>query len=95
MDSVASSVVDETAPRTAIRISDVVEVKDVGFVDEFHEPGLPNCSRTLSCPGKVKNRRISDGSFVPKRKSTYASPSGARSGSQKDPSFGAALEKKT
>ena len=35
-NSVASSVVDEAAPRTILRISDMLEVRDVQCVREYH-----------------------------------------------------------
>ena len=43
--TVASSAVGETAPRTTVRISDVVEVRDVQHVQEKEKLGLPCCSR--------------------------------------------------
>ena len=54
-ETVASSAVGETAPRTTVRISDVVEVGDVQYVEEHEKLGLPCCSR--SSPGKSKKRR--------------------------------------
>ena len=53
-DTVASSAVGETAPRAAVRISDVVEVGDMHYVEEHEKLGLPCCSR-LS-PGESKKR---------------------------------------
>ena len=50
--TVASSAVDETAPRATVRISDVVEVGDVQYVEEHEKLGLPCCSR--SSPEKRK-----------------------------------------
>ena len=41
VETVASSAVDESAPRTTVRISDVVEVGDVQYVAEHEELGLP------------------------------------------------------
>ena len=55
--TVASSAVGETAPRTTVRISDVVEVEDVQYVAEHEKLGLPCCSRSASSPGKSKKRR--------------------------------------
>ena len=43
-ETVASSAVGETAPRTTVRISDVVEVGDVQYVAEHEELGLRCCS---------------------------------------------------
>ena len=40
-ETVASSAVVETAPRTTVRISDVVEVGDVQHVAEHEKLGLP------------------------------------------------------
>ena len=56
-ETVASSAVGETAPRTSVRISDVVEVGDVQYVAEHEELGLACCSRSVSNPGKIKKRR--------------------------------------
>ena len=54
-ETVASSAVDETVPRTTVRISDVVEVGDMQYVEEHEKLGLPCCSR--SSRGKSKKRR--------------------------------------
>ena len=43
-ETVASSAVCETAPRTTVRISDVVEVGEAQFVEEHEKLGLPCCS---------------------------------------------------
>ena len=56
-ETVASSAVGETAPRTTIRISDIVEVGDVQYVAEHEKLSLPCCSRSASRPGKSKTRR--------------------------------------
>ena len=56
-ETVASSAVGESAPRTTVRISDVVEVGDVQYVAEHEKLGLPCCSR--SSPGKGKKRQSS------------------------------------
>ena len=53
-DSVASSVVSEAAPRTTVRISDVVEAEDVQFVEEHHRFRLPCCSWSMLSPRKGK-----------------------------------------
>ena len=51
-ETVASSAVGESAPKTTVRISDVVEVGDVQYVAEYEMLGLP-CFR-LSGPGKAR-----------------------------------------
>ena len=56
-ETVASSAVGERAPRTTVRISDVVEVGDVQFVAEHEKLGLPCSSR--SSPGKGKKKQSS------------------------------------
>ena len=56
-ETVDSSAVGETAPRTTVRISDVVEVGDVQYLEEHEKLGLPCCSRSASSPGKSKKRR--------------------------------------
>ena len=53
-ETVASSAVGESALRTTVRNSDVVEVGDVHYVEEHNRLGLPCCSR--SSPGKSKKR---------------------------------------
>ena len=55
--TVASSAFGETAPRTTVRISDVVEVGDVQYVAEHEKLGLPCCSRSALIPRKSKKRR--------------------------------------
>ena len=57
-ETVASSAVGEAAPRTTVRISDVVEVGHVQYVEEHNKLGLICCSRSLSSPGKGKERRV-------------------------------------
>ena len=44
-ETVASSAVGETAPRTPVRISDVAEVGDVQYVAGHEKIGLPCCSQ--------------------------------------------------
>ena len=56
-ETVASSAVGETAPRTTVRISHVVEVGDVQYVEEHEKFGLSCCSQSASSPGKSKKRR--------------------------------------
>ena len=84
-ETVASSVVGESAPRTTVRISDVVEVGDVQYVAEHEKLGLPCCSR--STPGKGKKRQSSASPGVVKKQFSVCSPSVSR------PSFESALEK--
>ena len=48
----------EAAPRTTVRISDVVEVRVVQYVEEHNKLGLPCCSWSLSSSGKSKKRRV-------------------------------------
>ena len=85
-ETVALSAVGESAPRTLVRISDVVEVGDVQYVAEHENLGLPCCSR--SSPGKGKKRQSSASPGVTKKKHfSVCSPSVSR------PSFESALEK--
>ena len=63
-ETVASSAVGESAPRTTDRISDVVEVGDVQYVAEHEKLGLPCSSR--SSPGKGKKRQSSSSPGVSK-----------------------------
>ena len=57
VETVASSAVGESAPRTTVRISDVVEVGHVQYVSEHEKLCLPCCSWSASSPGKSKKRR--------------------------------------
>ena len=84
-ETVASPAVGEAAPRTTVRISDVVEVEDVQYVEEHDELGLPCCSR--SNPGKNNKRRVPVSPVVAKKQFSVESPSASR------PSFEAVLEK--
>ena len=68
-ETVASSDVDEAAPRTTVCISDVVEVGDVQYVEEHNKLGLPCCSRSVSSPGKSKKRRVPVSPLVAKKNS--------------------------
>ena len=43
-ETVTSSAVGETAPRTTVRTSDIVEVGDVQYVADHEKLGLPCCS---------------------------------------------------
>ena len=84
-ETVASSAVGESAPKTTVRISDVVEVGDVQYVAEHEKLGLPCCSR-LS-PGKGKKRQSSGSPGVTKKQFSVGSPVVSRQ------SFESALEK--
>ena len=53
-ETVASSAVGEIAPRTTVRISDVVEVGDLHYVAEHEKLGLPCCSWSTSSPGRAR-----------------------------------------
>ena len=84
-ETVASSAVGESAPRTTVRISVVVEVGDAQYVAEHEKLGLPCCSR--SNPRKGKKRQASMSPGVSKKQFSVSSPSVSR------PSFESALEK--
>ena len=84
-ETVASSAVGESAPKTTVRISDVVEVGDVQYVAEHEKLGLPCCSRSI--PGKGKKRQSSASPGVTKKLFSVCSPSVSR------PSFESALQK--
>ena len=84
-ETVASSAVGESAPKTTVRISDVVEVGDVQYVAEHEKLGLPCCSR--SSPGQGRKRQSSASPGVVKKQFSVCSPSVSR------PSFESALEK--
>ena len=83
--TVASSAVGESAPRTTVRISDVVEVGDVQYVAEHEKLGLPCSSRSSPARGKKRQSSVSAG--VSKKQFSVSSPSVSR------PSFESALEK--
>ena len=63
------STIGETAPRTTVRVSDVVEVGDVQYIAEHDKLGLPWCSRSASSPGKSKKRRAPVSPSVTKKNS--------------------------
>ena len=86
-ETVASSAVGESAPRTTVRISDVVEVGDVQYVAEHEKLGLPCGSRSTSSPGKSKKRRAPVSPGVVNKQFSVSSPSASR------PSFESALQK--
>ena len=65
-ETVASSVVGEAAPRATVRISNVVEVADVQYVEELDKLGLLCCSRSEPSPEKSKKevqRRVRRGEW--------------------------------
>ena len=86
-ETVASSAVGESAPRTTVRISDVVEVGDVQYVAEHETLGLLYCSRSTSSPRKTKKRRAPVSPGVVKNQFSDSSPTASR------PSFESALQK--
>ena len=86
-ETVASSAVGESAPRTTVRISDVVEVGDVQNVAEHEKLGLRCCSRSTSSPGKSKKRRAPVSPGVVRKQFSVSGPSASR------PSFESALQK--
>ena len=75
-ETVCSSTVGESAPRTTVRISVVVEVGDVQYVAEHEKLGLLCCSR--SSPGKGKKRQSSASPGVSKKQFSVSSPSVSR-----------------
>ena len=77
-ETVASSAVGETAPRSSVRISDVVEVGDVQYVVEHEKLGLHCCSQPASSPGKSKKRRAPVRPGVANKQFSVASPSASR-----------------
>ena len=70
-ETVASSAFGETAPRTSVRISDVVEVGDVHHVGEHEKFGLPCCGRSASSPAKSKKRRAPVSLSIAKKKTVF------------------------
>ena len=84
-ETVAPSAVGEAAPRTTVRISDVVEVGDVQYVEEHIKLGLPCCSRPS--PGKGKMRRVPVSPVFARQRLSVEGPSASR------PLIEAALEK--
>ena len=84
---VASSAGGEAAPCTPVRISDVVEMGDVQYVEEHLKHCLPCCSRSFSSPGSSKKRRMPESPVAAQREFSVESPSDSR------PSFAVALEK--
>ena len=64
--------------RWAIRISDVVEVRDVQYVAEHEKLGLHCCCKSASSPGKSKRRRAPVSPGVTKKQFSVSSPSASR-----------------
>ena len=85
-ETVASSAVGESEPRTTVRISVVVEVGDVQYVAEHEKLGLLCCSNSASSPGKSKKRRAPVSPGVTKKQLSVSRPSASR------PSFESALK---
>ena len=69
--TVVSSAVGEAAPRTTVRISDVVEEGDFEYVEEHDKFGLPCCSQYMSSPVRSKKRRVSVSLLVAKKKQFF------------------------
>ena len=69
VETVASSAVGDTAPRTTVRIVDVVEVIDVQYVEARDKLALLCCGRSTSSPEKRKKRRVSVSPEVAKKNS--------------------------
>ena len=90
MDSVSYSVVDETARGTTVRLSDVVEVGDVWFLGESHDPDF---SSTLLNPGKGKKGRGLDSLVVKRKQFSRISQSAPQSLCQENPASGAAFDR--
>ena len=86
-ETVASSAVGEAAPRTTVRISDVLEVGDVQYVEEHNKLALPCCIRSVSSPGTSEKRRVPVSPVAATKQFSVESPSASR------PSFEVVLEK--
>ena len=86
-ETVTSSAVDESAPRTTVPISDVVEVVDMQYMTEHEKLALPCCSRSTSSPGKSKKRRAPVSPGGVKKQFSVSKPSAS------SPSFESALQK--
>ena len=56
-ETVTSSAVGESTPRTTARISDLVEVGDVKYIGS-DKLARPCCSRFVSSPGKSEKKRV-------------------------------------
>ena len=81
-ETAASSAVGEATPRTTVRISDVVEVGNVQYVEEHIKLGLLCCSRSLSSPGKGMKRRVPVSPVAAKKQFSVESPSVSRPSSE-------------
>ena len=86
-ETVAYSVIAETAPRKTVRISDAVGVGDAQLIEENNKIGLPCYSRSLSSPGESKKRRVPVSPVTAKKKQVSV-----QSQSASRPSLGVALE---
>ena len=75
---VASSAVGEAAPRTTVRISDIVVVGDVQYIEEHNKFGLPCCSWSSWSPGKSKKRRMPASPVAAEKQFSVESPSASR-----------------
>ena len=60
VDSLASSVVNESTLRTGVGMQTVVEVGDIKYLGDNYDPGLPDNSWTLPGPGKAKQTKLSN-----------------------------------
>ena len=83
-DSVASSAVGEVAPRTPECISDVFELGDVQYVNEHHKVGRGCCSRSVSRPGKCKQRWVPVSPVESTKQFSVANPFACRPSIQND-----------
>ena len=77
-ESVASAVVGEAAPRTTVRIANVVEVGHVQFKNEHHNIGLSCCGQSVLSPGKGKKRRVPASPVKSKKLFSVSGPSADR-----------------
>ena len=96
-ESVASSVAGETPGKSKIRISIIVEVRDVQFATESpHNPSLPGNNRGNPSPGKERKRGKPSSPLLSSKKFSLADspPSlGKRTSLEEDPKFVAVLDK--
>ena len=87
VQKLASTAVGEAAPRTIVRISDVVDVGDFQYVEQHNKLSLYCLSQSMSSPGKSKKKRVPVSPVVAKKNHSVENPSTSR------PSFEVALEK--
>ena len=87
VDTVASNLFSGGAARAGVRVSNVLEVGDVQYLDKNHDAGLPSTSLYHSSSVKGKNRRISASPILKKKKFSVANLAPAHT------SFEAAVEK--